>query len=96
VSNSDQAAFSGVKVFGASMFHERERLGERVTDWIESQGDAIQIVDIVQTQSSDDTHHLVSITVFYSEIGKPRIDHAIKIPSADGTTTRRLSFKASK
>ena len=93
--------FSGVRVFSATMREERERLGERVTAWLEDQGNAIDLVDYEIRQSSDDRFHLVSIVIFYNEAGKDggqSIDHAIKGParSAVGESTRRLSFKATR
>ena len=86
--------FTGVKVFSATMRETREALGDAVTAWIEAQGDAISIVDIVQRQSSDSSFHMVSITVFYRESGKPRIDHLVKIPDGNGANGARSPFKA--
>lgn len=56
--------FNGVKVFSATMFQDRERLGDKVTDWLNNNSDA-EIIDIVVTQSSDVAFHCVAITVFY-------------------------------
>jgi len=56
--------FNGVKVFSATMFQDRERLGDKVTDWMAHNEDA-EILDIVVTQSSDAAFHCVAITVFY-------------------------------
>lgn len=56
--------FTGVKVFGASVFAHRAKLGETVTQWLEAHPE-IRLVDMVVTQSSDAQYHLVSICVFY-------------------------------
>jgi hypothetical protein len=58
--------FSGVKVFSATMFEQRQHLGEVVTAWIAAHPE-LSIVDIVQTQSSDSAFHCISVTVFYTE-----------------------------
>jgi hypothetical protein len=56
--------FNGVKVFSATMFQDRERLGDRVTDWI-GRHPEITITDLVVTQSSDASFHCVAITLFF-------------------------------
>jgi putative lipoic acid-binding regulatory protein len=56
--------FNGVKVFAATMFAQREQLGDRVTDWISTHPD-YKISEIVVRQSSDSEFHCVSFTVFY-------------------------------
>jgi hypothetical protein len=58
--------FNGVKVFSATMFADRDRLGDRVTDWIAANGH-LKITEMVVTQSSDAAFHCVAITVFYAE-----------------------------
>lgn len=84
--------FTGVKIFSATMVADRERLGERVTEWIASRPKGFKLVDIVVTQSSDDAFHMIAMTVFYSEPGRPSISHIVKRP--DGIVApRRLSFK---
>jgi hypothetical protein len=60
------AGFNGVKVFSATKFEDRGRLGEKVTDWLEQNAER-QVVEIVQTQSSDEAFHCIAITVFYLE-----------------------------
>ncbi len=56
--------FKGVKTFQATLTRDRERLGERVTEWIrENQG--IEIVDKEIRQSSDDSFHCLTVTIFY-------------------------------
>jgi hypothetical protein len=56
--------FTGVKVFSASTYTYRGRLGETVTDWLAAHPE-IELVDMVVTQSSDASFHLISICVFY-------------------------------
>jgi hypothetical protein len=57
---------SGVKVFAATRPPERDQLGDRVTAWLRSNQE-FAIEDIVVAQSSDDTHHCLTIVVFYRE-----------------------------
>lgn len=59
------SAFDGVKVFSATMAHDRAVLGEKVTAWLERHAGTVDIVDIVVTQSSDSAFHCVTISVFY-------------------------------
>ena len=59
------ASYSGVKVFSATKARERESLGERITDWIDSNSKRYEIVETVVTQSSDREFHCLTITVFY-------------------------------
>lgn len=63
------SAFNGVKVFGATMFAQRQTLGETVTQWLEEarKRPGFEVVDIVVRQSSDDAFHLTSICVFFKE-----------------------------
>ena len=58
--------FNAVKVFSATMFADRDRLGEKVTDWMTAHRD-LQVTQFVVTQSSDDAFHCIAITVFYWE-----------------------------
>jgi len=60
------AAFNGVKVFSATMFAERDRLGDRVTDWIAANSH-LKVTEMIVTQSSDAAFHCLAITVFYAE-----------------------------
>lgn len=62
----DEPPFNGVKVFSATLYADRERLGDNVTAWLESHPE-IQIRQMVVTQSSDAAYHCVAITVFYWE-----------------------------
>lgn len=59
--------FNGVEVFSATMARDRDQLGHQVTEWIRKRGDAIEVLDVVVTQSSDHAFHCVSITVFFRE-----------------------------
>ena len=58
--------FTGVKVFSATMAHDREILGDKVMAWIQK-NPRRQIVQTIVTQSSDQAFHCLAITVFYSE-----------------------------
>jgi len=58
--------FNGVKVFSATMFAERERLGESVTAWLDARPH-LKVTQMVVTQSSDAAFHCIAITVFYWE-----------------------------
>lgn len=58
------AAFDGVKVFSATMFADRDMLGEKVTEWIARHAEN-ELTEIVVTQSSDSSFHCITITVFY-------------------------------
>jgi hypothetical protein len=58
--------FNGVKIFSATMAQERDRLGERITEWLREHP-SFEIVDTVVTQSSDEAFHCLVITVFYRE-----------------------------
>jgi len=58
--------FTGVKVFGATMFGQRAKLGETVTEWLAAHPE-IEVVDMVVAQSSDAQYHCVSICVFYKD-----------------------------
>lgn len=65
--------FTGVKVFAASFFDERARLGDRITEWIAANPHRT-VTEIVVTQSSDSTYHCLTITVLFSEplsLGNP-------------------------
>lgn len=57
------SGYSGAKVFSATKFRDRDALGERVTDWLQS--NSVEIVDTVTTQSSDSEYHCLTITIFY-------------------------------
>lgn len=73
---------NGVKVFSATMALDRARLGETITEWIVRHPN-LSIVDVVQTQSSDESFHCVAITVFFHETAQTRERHQdrVAIPS---------------
>jgi len=56
--------FTGVQVFTSTKREERDKLGDKVTDWLRSRP-GITIVDKIVTQSSDSEFHCLSITLFY-------------------------------
>lgn len=64
--NSKRNTFNGVKIFSATMAQERDRLGDRITEWIR-QHPNYDIVDTVVTQSSDEAFHCLAISIFYRE-----------------------------
>jgi len=57
--------FTGVKVFSATKAKEREELGETITRWLKA--NAVDVVDRVVTQSSDNEFHCLSIVLFFRE-----------------------------
>lgn len=57
--------FNGAKVFSATKYEGRDRLGDQITDWLRS-NPGIELVDKVVTQSSDSEFHCLSITLFYN------------------------------
>ena len=63
------SAFNGVKVIAATMFHQRQSLGEDVTRWLEEARarPGFRVVDIQIRQSSDDAYHCVSACIFFHE-----------------------------
>ena len=58
--------FNGVKVFSATMFADRERLGDQITAWL-ADHPQVKVTQMVVTQSSDAAFHCITITVFYWE-----------------------------
>lgn len=60
------APFNGVKVFSATMVAERDKLGDKVTEWMAINAH-LQVVEIMITQSSDERFHCVAFSVFYHE-----------------------------
>lgn len=57
------APIAAVKVFSATMFRDRELLGERVTAWLGAHPE-LQLVDRCVSQSSDEGFHCLTITLF--------------------------------
>ena len=56
--------FNGVKVFSATMFNDRQMLGEKITAWI-ADNPLNELVEINVTQSSDASFHCIALTIFY-------------------------------
>ena len=56
--------FNAVKIFSATMFADRDQLSNKITDWIHQHPEC-EIVEIIQTQSSDHSFHCLTFTVFY-------------------------------
>lgn len=56
--------FNGIKVFSATMFEQRNRLGELVTEWIAAHPNVV-VVEATVTQSSDAAFHCLAITIAY-------------------------------
>ena len=65
-SGSNNNAFTGVKVFSATMAQERDQLGEKITTWL-SNHPGVEIVDKIVTQSSDEAFHCLAITLFFND-----------------------------
>ena len=63
--------FNAVKVFSATMFADRDQLGEKVTRWV-AEHPHVQLTEMVVTQSSDASFHCIAITVFYREPSRPQ------------------------
>lgn len=59
-------AFTGVKVFAASMMAERALLGDKVTEWLTSHPE-LEPTEIVVTQSSDSAYHCLAFCIFYRD-----------------------------
>ena len=58
--------YNGVKIFSATMAQDRDRLGDRITEWVRAHPQ-YEIVNTVVTQSSDEAFHCLAITIFYRE-----------------------------
>jgi len=64
--SNEKNDFNGIKVFSATMAQDRDRLGDRITEWIRTHPQC-KIVDTVVTQSSDEAFHCLAFSVFYWE-----------------------------
>jgi hypothetical protein len=64
VSGGQPVKFNAVKVFSATMVADRDQLGDRVTGWMKA-NPSCKVTDFVVTQSSDESFHCITITVFY-------------------------------
>ena len=60
--------FSGVKVFSATRAEERNFLGEQVTMWLH-RNPVVEVLDFAVAQSSDNSYHCLSITLFCAAKG---------------------------
>lgn len=61
-------AFTGCKVFCATVVSQRQLLGEVVTKWLDEarkNHPGFEVVDIVVRQSSDASYHCTSIVIFH-------------------------------
>jgi hypothetical protein len=64
------SVFNGVKVFCATMVHQRQSLGDVVTSWLEEARrtrPGFELVDMQMRQSSDEAFHCISCVIFYKE-----------------------------
>jgi len=59
-----QVPFDGVKIFSATLFNDRQTLGEKITEWIAG-NPRNELTEIIVTQSSDESFHCIAFTVFY-------------------------------
>ena len=59
-----ETPFNGIKVFSATLFNERQLLGDKVTAWI-ADNPRNEVTEIIVTQSSDAAFHCIALTVFY-------------------------------
>ena len=70
------STFNGVRVFCATMFQQRQGLGEAVTLWLEDARKSrpgFQFVGIEVRQSSDRAFHCMTIVIFFNEdLGKEK------------------------
>jgi hypothetical protein len=64
--SSSKMSFNAVKIFSATMFADRDQLGDKVTAWM-AQKPGREVADIVVTQSSDSQFHCIAVSVFYRE-----------------------------
>lgn len=56
--------FNGIKVFSATLFNDRQQLGDKVTAWI-TDNPRNELTEISVTQSSDASFHCIALTLFY-------------------------------
>lgn len=56
--------YNTVKVFSATKARDRQSLGDRLTEWIQSQPSGVEIVKTVVRQSSDREFHCLTFVVF--------------------------------
>lgn len=73
-------------MFWATVFAQRAKLGETVTEWLAAHPE-IELVDMVVTQSSDAQYHCVSICVFY----KGELAASVEVGLDDARQDARLT-----
>ena len=61
--------FTGMKIFSTTLARDREHMGDTITRWLH-ENQQVEIVDKIDTQSSDKEFHCLTITLFYRE--RPR------------------------
>ena len=59
-------AYDGLKVFSATKFEQRARLGDAITAWCAAQEGRVLVGTVVR-QSSDTSFHCLSVVVFWRE-----------------------------
>ena len=59
--------FEGVEVFSATVAVERERLGERVTQWMRANRHQKVVLEKEVKQSSDSSHHCLTILLYWRD-----------------------------
>lgn len=64
VSPDELRGYDGVATFSATMPADRERLGDRVTDWLRAHPKHA-VATAVVTQSSDERFHCITMTLFW-------------------------------
>ncbi len=61
-----EMVFNGVKGFSATMFQQRDQLGESVTAWIAA-NPSKKVTEFVVTRPSDASFHMIAISMCYAE-----------------------------
>lgn len=64
MANGEARTPCGVKTFCATLHAERAVLGDVVTAWLQA-NPSVRVLDRVVAQSSDHTHHCLTIVLFY-------------------------------
>ncbi len=85
--------FTGCNVFSATMANDRAHLGEKVTAWLQAHP-ALEVVDVVVTQSSDEAFHCVTITVFWRDAQLSILDEVYKAEASCGARQTPASWVA--
>lgn len=78
--------FDGVKVFSATMMHDRGELGDKVTKWLADNTTTIEPAEFVIRQSSDSRFHCIAIVLFwrYKADAQVKLRAAAKLAAAGG------------